>query len=508
MSRLLRNTLLVMGGTLASRLLGQVRQTLLANLPLSDSLKDAFWVAYRIPNLLRELLAEGAIQNALIPVLAQLSPEEARRFARRFGAFLLGVNLVVLGLGLLFAREIAGALLWLAEAALQQESPLRAPEVFEQLVLLVRLVLPFLLAISMAALFSSVLQSSERFGLSSFSPMAFNLGAIGLMLLFPNSVVALGLSVTIGGLLQALVQLPGLRGYGLEFRWHPAFRTALARIGPFAFTTSVRQFLNLVLLSILAAYPTAAVTGFQNGELLFTTALGLLAVSPAMAAFPRLSALGGSPEARALLDRLLTRLAVPLGFTSAMMVALGPWAVGLIYAITPNFSEANRAFTTETVQALGLALLPWGLNQLLLRGFYAAGQVGQAVRITVGVALLNTLGYWLLRGEGLFVLNLATAAAGWAGLWAYAWRLERLGLLRARALGATVLKASLAALPAGLAAQGVASWLGAPGQFLHNLLPLLGGGLVGLAVFVGLAWRMGLPLWRKHGERNGETRVV
>jgi len=84
MSRMLRNTFLVMGGTLSSRLLGQVRQTILANLPLPDVIKDAFWVAYRIPNLLRELLAEGAIQNALIPVLNGLPPEESRVFARRF----------------------------------------------------------------------------------------------------------------------------------------------------------------------------------------------------------------------------------------------------------------------------------------------------------------------------------------------------------------------------------------------------------------------------------------
>ncbi|MCS7058863.1 MAG: murein biosynthesis integral membrane protein MurJ [Meiothermus sp.] len=502
MSRILRNTLLVMSGTLASRLLGQLRQTILTNLPLPDTLKDAFWVAYRIPNLLRELLAEGAIQNALIPVLAQLPPEEARRFARRFGAFLLGVNLVVLGLGLLFAPQIAGGLLWLSEAALGQASPLRDPEVFEQLVLLVRLTLPFLLAISMAALFSSMLQSGERFGLSSFSPVAFNLGAIGLMLLFPQSVAALGLSVTVGGALQALVQLPGLKGYGLEFRWHPAFRQALARIGPFAFTTSVRQFLNLVLLSILAAYPSAAVTGFQNGELFFTTALGLLAVSPAMAAFPRLSALGGSEAARALLSRLLVRLAVPLAFASAMMVALAPWGVGLVYALTPNFTEANRTFTTQTVTALGLALLPWGLNQLLLRGFYAVGQVGQAVRVTVAVALLNTLGYWLLREQGLFALNLATAAAGWAGLAAYIHRLERLGMVEGGQTWRATLKASLAALPAGLLAHQGATWLGPPGPFLVNLLPLLGGGLVGLAVFAGLARGLGLPLWREDGKRG------
>jgi putative peptidoglycan lipid II flippase len=497
MSRILRNTFLVMAGTLSSRLLGQVRQTILTNLPLPDVLKDAFWVAYRIPNLLRELLAEGAIQNALIPVLTSLPPEEARTFARRFGAFLLGVNLVILGLGIAFAPQIASALLWLAELSLAQASPLRDPAVFEQMVLLIRLVMPFLLSISMASLFSSMLQSGERFGVTSFSPVAFNVGSIAVMLLFPESVVALGLSVTLGGALQALVQLPALKGYGLEFKWHPAFRLALARIGPFAFTTSVRQFLNLVLLSILAAYPSAAVTGFQNGELIFTTALGLLAVSPAMAAFPRLSALSCSGDvvaARELLYRIMARLAAPLAFAAAMMVALAPWVVGTLYAITANFSEANRTFTTQTVMALGLALLPWGLNQLMLRGFYAAGQVGHAVRITVMVALLNTFGYWLLREQGLFVLNLATAVAGWLGLAVYAWRLQNFQMIGQAEMWGLVTKSILAAAPAGGVAYAVAAQFGVPTFFLHNIPPLVLGVLAGLGVFTGLAYALRLPL--------------
>lgn len=497
MSRIIRNTYLVMAGTLSSRLLGQVRQTILTNLPLPDVIKDAFWVAYRIPNLLRELLAEGAIQNALIPVLTSLPPEEARVFARRFGAFLLGVNLVVLGLGIVFAPQIASALLWLSDLSHSQTSPLRDPAVFEQLVLMIRLVMPFLLSISMASLFSSMLQSGERFGITSFSPIAFNVGSIVVMLLFPSSVVALGLSVTLGGALQALVQLPALKGYGLEFKWHPAFREALSRIGPFAFTTSVRQFLNLVLLGILAAYPSAAVTGFQNGELIFTTALGLLAVSPAMAAFPRLSALAGSGDVSAaheLLRRIMARLAVPLAFASAMMVALAPWIVGTLYAITNNFSDANRAFTTQTVMALGFALLPWGLNQLMLRGFYAVGQVSQAVGVTVMVALLNTFGYWLFREQGLFVLNLATAIAGWLGLAIYARRLQRFHMVVQTQIWQGVAKVLLAAIPAGLAAYAVAIQFGIPGFFLQNLLPLGTGGLTGLAIFVGLAYALRLPL--------------
>jgi putative peptidoglycan lipid II flippase len=177
-----------------------------------------------------------------------------------------------------------------------------------------------------------------------------------------------------------------------------------------------------------------------------------------------------------------------------MMVALAPWMVGTLYAITDNFSDANRAFTTQTVMALGFALLPWGLNQLVLRGFYAVGQVGQAVSVTVMVALLNTFGYWLFREQGLFVLNLATALAGWVGLAIYARRLQRFHMVAQTEVWRVVGKVVLAAVPAGWAAYTVAIQFGIPTFFLQNLLPLFAGGLTGLAIFAGLAYALRLPL--------------
>lgn len=282
---MLRAVLLVMGGPWHSGVLGLVRQAVF-NALYPDALKDAFNVAYRVPNLLRELLAEGAVQNALIPLLKSLPPEEAQAFARRFAAFLFGVNLLVLGLGYLLAPWVAGLLV-------AEESHLRAPEAFQEVVYLTRLLLPFLLGISMAALFSALLQAEERFLPYALGPVAFNLVAILLMALYPGDPTALGLSVSLGGLIQALVQLPFLRGFRLEWRWHPAFLPALLRMGPFAFTTSLRQFLNLVLTNILTRYPPAAVTGFYNAEVVFQMVLGLFATSPAIALFPRMSTLRG-----------------------------------------------------------------------------------------------------------------------------------------------------------------------------------------------------------------------
>ncbi len=475
--------LLVMAGTLASRALGLLRQSLF-NALYPDALKDAFNVAYRIPNLLRELLAEGAVQNALIPILKGLPAEEAQAFARRFGSFLLGVNLLVLGLGLLLAP-------WVVRLLVAPGSHLEEEAAFQGVVYLTRLLLPFLLGISMAALFSALLQAEERFLPYALGPVAFNLVAILLMALFPGDPTFLGLSIALGGLVQALVQLPFLKGYALEWGFHPAFLPALSRMGPFLFTTSLRQFLNLVLTHILTRYPEAAVTGFYNAELVFQMALGLFATSPAIALFPRMSALGPR-ELGPFLEGPLIRLILLLGLLGALLSGLAPGIVRFLYGLFGPLSPANLAYSAEALRALGLALLPWGVNTFLLRGLYALGAVGQAVRVSALVFLLNALGYWLLKDAGLFLLNLATGLAGYLGLFLYLGRLRALGvegLDLLSLLGRVALAGFLAAL-VGFGLMGL--WEGGFG--LGALPPLLLGASGVLGAYLLLAWALRLPL--------------
>lgn len=485
--RILRNTLVVMAGTLSSRVLGLVRQQFFVNL-FPDALKDAFTVAYRVPNLFREILAEGAVQNALIPVIKSLPEAEATVFLRRFGAFLLGLNLLLIGLGWLFAP-------WIARLLISSSSPLNEPAQFAQLVLLIRLVMPFLLGISMGALFTAVLQADERFGASSFAPIMFNVGSIAIFIVWPGDPTALGLSAAVGGLLQALVQLPYLRGFRLEWRLHPAMAEALRRMGPFTFTTGLRQILNLVLVNVLTRYPTGATNAFYNAEVIYLMVLGLLSTSPAMALYPRMADQQKDPEALGnLLRRALERVIVLMGLAGGLLVALAPWTVAALYAFGANFTEANRLYSTQTLTAMGFAVLPWGINTFLLRGFYAVGEVARAVQVSVVILVLNAAGYWLLRDAGLFALNLSTAVAGLVGLLLYAVRLERLHILSLRWLLDFGGRVAFAAIPSALTAYFVARVFGFPGYFLHNLPPLIAGGLAGLIVFIGAARLLRLPL--------------
>ena len=480
---MLRKVLLVMGGTLASRVLGLVRQAVF-NALFPDALKDAFNVAYRVPNLLRELLAEGAVQNALIPLLKGLPEGEARVFARRFAAFLLGVNLLVLGLAYLLAPFVAALLV-------APGSHLREEAAFAQVVYLTRLLLPFLLGISMAALFSALLQAEERFLPYALGPIVFNLVAIGLMALYPGDPTALGLSVALGGLFQALVQLPFLQGFRLEWRWHSAFLTALGRMGPFAFTTSLRQFLNLVLTNILTRYPPAAVTGFYNAEVVFQMVLGLFATSPAIALFPRMSALRGGELAR-FLEGPLRRLSLLLALLGGLLTGLAPYVVVLLFGLFGPLSPENRRFSAQVLAAMGLAVFPWGVNTLLLRGLYALGRIREAVAASALVFLTNTLGYWLLREAGLFLLNLATALAGYLGLFLYLRLLAREGV-RLGFLPGFLARAFLAGLLAAVPGLVLAQFWVASAPW-SALWPLGVGGVLGLLLFAASGWALGLPL--------------
>ncbi|WP_117237133.1 murein biosynthesis integral membrane protein MurJ [Thermus sediminis] len=480
---MLRKVLLVMGGTLASRVLGLLRQAVF-NALYPDALKDAFNVAYRVPNLLRELLAEGAVQNALIPLLKGLPPEEARAFARRFAAFLLGVNLLVLGLGYLVAPFVVGLLI-------APGSHLREGEAFAQVVYLARLLLPFLLGVSMAALFSALTQAEERFLPYALGPVAFNLVAIGLMALFPGDPTALGLSVTLGGLVQALVQLPFLRGFRLEWGWHRALVPALLRMGPFAFTTSLRQFLNLVLTNILTRYPPAAVTGFYNAEVVFQMVLGLFATSPAIALFPRMSTLKGEELSR-FLKGPFERMSLLLALLGGLLTGLAPYVVVLLYGLFGPLTPENRTYSAQVLAALGFAVLPWGTNTLFLRGLYGLGKVREAVLASALVFLANTLGYWLLRDAGLFLLNLATALAGYLGLSLYLLLLDREGV-GVGYVPPYLLKALLAGLLS--AVPGLLLGVYLPTATPREaLLPLVLGGAGGGLLFLLGGFLLGLPL--------------
>ena len=485
-----RNTLIVMAGTLGSRLSGVVRQQLVNG--FGNELLDAFVVASRVPNLLRELLAEGALVNSFIPVYKSLPVAERRLLARAFSGALIGLNLILMVLGILAAPWIVNLLV---AANANVDTALA--------VYMTRLVMPFLTLISLASIAMGLLNADEHFRESSFAPIAFNAASIVVLLLatalFPHSATWLALSWLLGGLAQLLVQLPALSRFGLlptpQLIGHPALLRVLVQMAPFTLTTGARQILNVYvqrLLSNGALFSPGAVSAYANAETLFTMVNGLFVVSPALALFPRFSQLAAEtdwPAFKALTQRTLRTVTFLAAPASGLLVALSGYAIG-IFDLRGNMPQSRFEAGTLILTGWALALVPWAINTVLLRTFYARQRTREAVVVSAAGFLLEVGLYNLLvPGLGLLGFGVATTIAGMlvglALIYLYGRQLgfsvPALALHVARVVGLAVIAGLVAALVA------FAFPAAGPGKLLLSLLVLFLAGGAGLVSYFGLA---------------------
>jgi putative peptidoglycan lipid II flippase len=479
-----------MAGTLGSRLSGIVRQQII-NL-FGSTLTDAFLVAVTVPNLLRELLAEGALVNSFIPVYKSLDIAGRRRLAQTFSGLLIAVNLILMALGILAAPWVVDLLL----AANSNVDPALT-------IYMTQLVMPFLMLISLSAIAMGLLNADEHFRESSFAPVAFNLASIAALLLLPDTATWLAFGWLIGGVAQLLVQLPALRRFGLlptpTLRGHPALGRVLRQMAPFTLTAGARQFLNVYVISLLTnaqQFAPGTRTGYANAEALFTMVNGLFVVSPALALFPRFSQHASErnwPEFRALTVqaiRTTTFLAAPM---SALLVVLAPYAVSL-FNIDSDLDVSRFQAGTGILTGWALALLPWALVTILLRTFYARERTREAVTVSaLGFVLEVGLYRLLVPPLGFLGFGLSTTLSGIVMAGA-------LALLYRRALGfpTRAVAAHLARVVplAGLA--GVAAWLISllmpePGFIVPGVIGLAVAGGAGLAVYLAGALALRMP---------------
>lgn len=484
------NTLIVMAGTLGSRLSGIVRQQII-NL-FGNTLLDAFVVAVKIPNLLRELLAEGALVNSFIPVYKTLDAAGRKQLASAFSGVLIAVNLLLMAVGILAAP-------WIVDLLLASQSNVdRALAIY-----MTQLVMPFLMLISLSSVAMGLLNADEHFRESSFAPVAFNLASIVALLLLPDTATWLAFGWLAGGVAQLLVQLPALRRFGLlptpALIGHPALGRVLRQMAPFTLTAGARQVLNVYvtrLLSNAQLFPQGTQGGYTNAETLFTMVNGLFVVSPALALFPRFSqyaAEGNWPEFRALTVqaiRTTTFLAAPM---SALLVALAPYAISIVN-LRPGFDVPRFEAGTGILTGWALALVPWAVVTILLRTFYARERTRAAVLVSASGFVLEVLLYRLLVPRlGLIGFGLSTTVSGVLMSAALIGMYHlKLGFPVRAILAHLVRVVPLAAL-AGVLTWFVSRWMPAPGFIVPGVIGLLVAGGVGLAAYLAGAVMLRLP---------------
>lgn len=411
---LLKSTLIVGIGTAASRALGFVREMLMAWLFGTSLAKSAFDVAFRIPNLFRRLLGEGALSAAFVPVLTEVlqreGPEAAGRLVARVATLLAATLGVVVGLGML--------LIW----GMEQTLPLgpRAAAVLP----LLRIMLPYTLFICLAALAMGVLHTRGYFAVPALAPVVLNLvWTAALLWVCPRlgntpdeQILALAWCIVLAGALQLFAQVPMLRRCGIRLRWsadwrHAHVRRILMLMAPAALGLGVYQ-LNTVIDGVLALFVGAwAPAALTYAERLIYLPLGVIATALGTVLLPAFSRQAAEANPAALTATLRFSLcAVLLVMTPAAagLAALAEPIVRLSFLWKDGLFDAESTLqTTRAVVAFAPGLIVFSLYKVLVPAFYALQDVRYPVRIGLWAVGLN------------LALNL-TFIATWPRPWAHA----------------------------------------------------------------------------------------
>ncbi|WPL15855.1 putative peptidoglycan biosynthesis protein MurJ [Thiorhodovibrio winogradskyi] len=408
------------GGTLLSRLLGFARDFLIARLFGASQATDAFFVAFRLPNMMRRLFAEGAFAAALIPALTRTGgqgcdPHEARRkLISEFAGSLTALLLLITGLGLLAAP----VLVWLLAPGFSADG--------QQLQLtsaLLRLTLPYLLFIGLTALAGAVLNSLEHFAVPALTPALLNLSLIGCALLLAprleQPVFALAWGVLFGGLAQLALQLAALARLGLlvtpSISWHnPELARLLAAMGPTLIGMSVTQ-INLLLDTLLASFLLAgSISWLYYAERLMDFPLGILGAALGTAILPRLTrihATGRSDDFNTTLDWAL-RWVLLLGLPAATgLLLLAEPMIATLFS-SDHFDAADVHQTSRALMAYALGLPFFMAYKVIAPGFFSRNDLTTPLRIgLISLATNLVLSVLLMRPFGHAGLALATSVA-------------------------------------------------------------------------------------------------
>jgi putative peptidoglycan lipid II flippase len=384
---LLRTLMAVSSLTMVSRVLGYVRDFFIARVFGAGLLTDAFFVAFKIPNLLRRLFAEGAFSQAFVPILAEYKNrstlEETRTLIDAISTVLFLALVVAAALGV----ALAPLIVYLTAPGFAAE-----PEKFAVTVQLLRITFPYILFISLVALSAGILNTWNRFAVPAITPallnVAFIVGAAFFAGYFDPPVLVLAWAVFAGGVLQLAFQVPFLLKMKLLPRWrldfsHPGVRRVLLLMAPAAFGVSVSQ-ISLVLNQIFASFlPTGSVSWLYYADRLMELPAGVLGVAVGTILLPSLSkyhASANPAEYRRLLDwglRITVLLAVPAA------VALAVLALPLIAMLFQygRFSVEDAWMTRQALVAYSLGLVGMILVKILAPGFYARQNVRTPVKI-------------------------------------------------------------------------------------------------------------------------------
>ena len=405
--------------TMLSRILGFIRDAVVARIFGAGVAMDAFVVAFRLPNLLRRVFAEGAFSQAFVPILADYkqnqSPENTQKFVQYVAGMLSFALCVVTVIGVLAAPIV----IWLTASGFSQDGTR-----FELAVSLLRVVFPYILLISLSSFVGSILNTYSKFSIPAFTPVLLNVSLI--VPYFDPPIMALGWAVLVGGLLQLVFQLPWLFKLGflkmpkLSFR-DAAVNRVMKQMIPSIIGSSVAQ-VSLVINTIFASFlVSGSVSWLYYADRLMELPSGVIGAALGTILLPSLSkhaAAQNQAEFSALLDWGL-RLCVLLILPAALGLAILGFPLVSTLFMYQQFALHDAQMTQQALMAYSIGLPAMIAVKIFAPGFYAQQNVKTPMRIAiislVCTQLFNLLLVWHFKHAGL-ALAIGLGACVNAGL--------------------------------------------------------------------------------------------
>jgi putative peptidoglycan lipid II flippase len=419
--RLARSAGLIGGATLASRVLGLVREVVQGAYFATSNAADAFGVATRIPSLLRDLFAEGAMSAAFVPTLSRVHQKEGREAAWRLGSQVINALILVTGACVIVGTVFAQPLVQLYAPGFEEQTGKTSLTIS-----LTRINMPFLTLVAVAAACMGMLNSLRRFAIPAASPALFNLVfilcTVVLVPIFMQTgiepVMALAIAMLLGGVAQIAVQYPALRREGYRHQWvlnpsDPALRAVLVLMGPGTLGVAAAQ-INLLINTSLATAEPGAVSALGYAFRLMYMPIGIFGVSVATAAIPdlaRQAAAHAYAEMRGVLSfgvRLMLMLSVP---ASVGLMVLAVPIVELIFQ-HGNFGPSDTQKVATALLFYAPAIAGYSIVKIAGPSFYSMQDSRTPVIVSlITIASNLILNLWLNSVMGFRGLALGTAIA-------------------------------------------------------------------------------------------------
>lgn len=401
---LLRAAATVSSFTLLSRITGLARDIIIARSFGAGALTDAFWVAFRIPNLLRRLFAEGAFAQAFVPILGEVrnqhDSEAVRTLLDRVAVTLF------LALSLITLVGVIGAP-WVVIAMASGLSDSARANEFEAAIWMTRVMFPYIICMSLVAFASGVLNTWRKFAIPAFTPVLLNLSMIGCSVLLSNAfakpIYALAAGVMLGGLAQLTVQWWALFRIGMRPRLigpvqpalkDPIVRRIMRQMLPATLGVSVAQISLLINTNIATWLTPGSVTWLSFADRLMEFPTALVGVALGTVLLPSLSKAHAQPDGQQRYSHLLDwglRLMLLLGLPAALcMVMMADALVATLFHYGA-FNASDVAQTRLAVMAYSVGLVGLLTVKILAPGFYAKQDIRTPVKIAIFVLIVTQL---------------------------------------------------------------------------------------------------------------------